>query len=160
MLIGKKMTEGLNAQIGREYGAWMGYLAFAAWFEERGLPGFSAFFHKQSAEESEHGLKIVKYLGEVGGKVAIPALPKPRADFASTEEVLKLFVQMEEEVTRAIYDLVDLATAEKDHSAHQFLQWYVGEQREEVSGARELLDRARHFGEERIGILDGMLGRG
>lgn len=160
MLIAKKMTEGLNAQIGREYGAAMAYLAMAAWFEAQGLAGFAAFFHKQSEEETEHGLKIVKYLGEVDGKVKIPALAQPPADFASVEEALQQFVRMEEDVTRAIYELVELAGAEKDHSAHQFLQWYVEEQREEVSGARELLDRARRFGEERIGILDGMLGRG
>jgi len=159
MMIGKKMTDALNAQIGREYSASIEYLALGAWFEEQGLDGFAKFFYGQSAEENGHGLKIVKYLGEVGGRVSIPAIAKPRDSHDSVIAALERFLAMEEEVTRAIYELVSLASAEKDHSAHQFLQWYVEEQREEVSSATTLLEKARRFGEERVVILDGMLGR-
>jgi ferritin len=159
MLIGKKMTDELNAQVGREYGASMQYVAMAAWLEEQGFTGFASFFHAQADEERGHGRKIVDYLGEVGGRVDLPALPKPRADYGSVEQALEHFLELEEGVTRAIYSLVELAVAEKDHSANQFLQWYVKEQREEVSSARGLLDKARAFGAERIGILDGMMGR-
>ena len=159
MMIGKKMTDALNAQIGREYSASIEYLAMGAWFEGQGLDGFAKFFFKQSAEENEHGFKIVRYLGEVGGHVAIPAIAKPRDSHDSVVAVLERFLSMEKDVTSAIYDLVNLASAEKDHSAHQFLQWYVAEQREEVSSATTLLEKARRFGEERVVILDGMLGR-
>jgi ferritin len=159
MLIAQKMTDGLNTQIGLEYSAFLQYLAMAAWFDEQGLKGLSGFFFKQAEEEAEHGLKIVKYLGEVGGKVAIPQMPKPKNDYPSVENALTDFVKMEEEVTRAIYALTELAQAEKDHSAYQFLQWYVEEQREEVSSARELLEMAQRFGEERVFMMDGALRR-
>jgi len=160
MMIDARMADGLNQQIGREYSAAFEYLAMGAWFEGQGLDGFAAFFYKQATEENEHGFKIVRYLGEVGGHVVIPAIAKPRASFDSVIAALERFLAMEQEVTRAIYELVELASREKDHSAFQFLQWYVEEQREEVSSASSLLDRARHFGEERVVMLDGMLGRG
>jgi ferritin len=158
MLIGPKMTDGLNAQIGREYGASLEYVAMGAWFEEQGLPGFAAFFYKQGAEENEHGFKIVRYLTECGAHVVIPAVAKPKDKYGSVIEALETFLAMEEGVTRAIYGLVELAQAEKDHSAFEFLQWYVAEQREEVSSAAGILEKARHFGEERIAMLDGSLG--
>jgi ferritin len=159
MLIARRMTEELNAQIGREYAASMQYVGMAAWFEERGLRGLAGHFYKQAAEESEHGLKIVKYLGEVGGTVVIPAIAKPRVEYSSAEQALEHFLELEEGVTRAIYALVELAQAEKDHSANQFLQWYVEEQREEVSSARTLVEMARRFGEERIPLMDSLIGR-
>lgn len=37
--------------------------------------------------------------------------------------------------TRQIYDPVELATGEKNYIATNFLQWFVGEQLEEVSSA-------------------------
>jgi ferritin len=158
MLIDRKMTDGLNRQIGREYSAAMQYVAMGAWFEEQGLDGFAEFFFRQAAEENEHGFKIVRYLGECGAHVSLPEIPKPRDSFGSVIEALEQFLSMEEEVTRAIYELVELARAENDHSAFQFLQWYVEEQREEVSSAGTMLDRARHFGEERLAIMDSTLG--
>lgn len=158
MLIGKRMNEALNAHIGREYNAFYEYTAMAAWFDEQSLDGFAGFFYKQAEEESEHGLKMVKYVAEVGGHVEIPALPAPKHTFSAPIEALEMFVKMEVEVTRAIYELVELARTEGDHSAFQFLQWYVEEQREEVSSAQALLDRARQFGDERIALLDSTLG--
>ena len=157
-MIGKKMTEGLNAQIGREYSAAIQYFAMGAWFEEQGLTGFATFFFKQGDEENEHGMKFVRYLGEVGGHVSMPAIAKPKDSFGSVGEALQQFLKMEEDVTRAIYELVELAGAEKDHSAFEFLQWYVSEQREEVASATSLLDRFKRFGEERAVLLDSTLG--
>ncbi len=41
--------------------------------------------------------------------------------------------------TRQIYDLVALATDEKNYIALNFLQWFVSEQLEEVSSAQARL---------------------
>lgn len=158
MMIGQKMTEGLNAQIGREYAAAFQYVAMGAWFQEQGLDGFAGFFYKQGAEENEHGLKLVRYLGDVDGHVSMPGIAKPRDTFGSVIEAVEQFLKMEQDVTRAIYDLVELARTEKDHSAFEFLQWYVAEQREEVASATALLEKAKRFGEERAVLLDSTLG--
>ena len=159
MLIKPKMVKGLNAQIGREYSAALQYVAMGAWCQNEGYDGFAKFFQAQAAEENEHGHKVVHYLGEVDGKATIPALPEPTNEWASMEKMLEQFVASEEEVTRAVYDLVVLAQQEGDFSAVQFLQWFVEEQREEVSSARSLLDRARKMGEGRLLLLDAHLMR-
>lgn len=160
MMIGKKMTTALNAQIGREFAAAMQYVAMGAWFEEKGLEGFAKFFFAQGAEEYGHGMKMVRYLGEVGGHVAMPAIDKPVDKFTGVTKAIERFLSMEQDVTTAIYELVDLARAEKDHSAFEFLQWYVSEQREEVASANSLLEKVKHFGEERAILLDSSMGGG
>jgi len=154
MQISQKMTDGLNAQAGREYGAFLQYVAMAAWCEEQGLPSLTAFFYKQSDEESEHGRKIVRYLGEVGATVVLPALPQPKTNYPSIEAAMRHFLELEEGVTRAIHALVEQAQAEKDHTTNQFLQWYVAEQREEMASATHLLQAAQRLGEERAILLD------
>lgn len=158
MQIGSRVTDSLNAQIGREFFASLQYVAMAAWFEEQGLPGFAKFFFKQAGEENGHALKIVKYIAEVDGKVAIPTIAEPRREWGSIQEVLRAFLEAEEDVTRRIWALVELAQAEKDLSTFQFLQWFIEEQREEESSARSLLDRAKRLGEERAALLDATLG--
>ena len=49
----------------------------------------------------------------------------------------------EQEVTRCIHELVDLALSEKDHTTNRFLQWFVEEQLEEEAAFNELLDVIR-----------------
>jgi ferritin len=158
MQIGSKMADAMNAQIGREFFAALQYVAMSAWFEEKALPGFAGFFAKQAAEENEHALKLVRYLGEVGAHVTIPSIEAPRHDWTTVEAVIRTFLEAELEVTSRIHALVDLSLAEKDHSSFQFLQWYVEEQREEVSSAQSVLDRVRRIGEERVALLDASMG--
>ena len=158
MQIGSRVTDALNEQIGREFFASLQYVAMAAWFEEQGLPGFASFFYKQAGEENGHALKIVRYVAEVNGKVAIPSIAQPRREWGSIQELLRHFLEAEEDVTRRIWALVALSQAEKDLSTAQFLQWFVAEQREEESAARSLLDRAQRLGEERAALLDATLG--
>jgi ferritin len=50
------------------------------------------------------------------------------------------------QTTRQIYDLVELATAEKNYVALNFLQWFVNEQLEEVSSAQTRLSVIKRAG--------------
>jgi ferritin len=158
MKLSPKLTDSLNSQIGREFFAQVQYVAMAAWFEEQGLPGFAKFFYKQAAEETQHALKFVRYLADVDGKVAIPAITEPRREWGSVQDAIRGFLEAEEDVTRRIWAMVEVAQADKDLSTFQFLQWFVAEQREEESSARSLLDRTIRLGEERVALLDVSLG--
>ena len=136
MQIGARMLDALNVQIGREFFAALQYVSMGAWFDGAGLPGFSKFFFHQAEEENEHALKLVRYVGEVGGQVAIPALEAPRREWPGVEAALRAFLEAEEDVTRRIHALVDLALGEKDHTSLQVLQLFVEGQREGVSSAQ------------------------
>ncbi len=81
-------------------------------------------------------MKFVKFLLEVGGKVVIPSVPAPPSEFSTAEEAAQSALDSEFRTTEQIYGLVDLANAEKNYIASNFLQWFVREQLEEISMPR------------------------
>jgi ferritin len=138
-MISAKMNAKLNQQITAEFSASHEYLAMACAFEEMGLKALSQFFHGQSSEERAHGAKLLKYILEVGGNVALDAIPKPAADTSSAKTILEAALAAEIKVTELVHNLVALAEEEKDYATRSFLQWYVDEQVEEVSTMRDLV---------------------
>ena len=143
MPIDPAVAEALNAQLGRELGAHLQYLAVSSHFDAEGLPELKGFFAAQAAEEHAHAMKLLGYIQDVGAKVEIPALPAPRATFESAEEAVALSLDWEERVTAEIDAIVDLAIEHRDHATQAFLQWFVTEQVEEVSTMSELLQVLR-----------------
>ncbi len=146
-MVSKRMEEALNKQIVREAYASFLYLAMASWCDKEGLSGCAGFFYRQSDEERMHMLKIFHYLNEMDRFAVTPAVAQPPLEFASVREVFEQTLAHEKEVTRAIYELVEVAREEKDHATYQFLQWYVEEQREEEALMRTILDRIKIIGE-------------
>ena len=155
MLISKKLNETLNAQVGNEFGAKMQYLQIAAYFDAMSLKNFANFFFMQSQEEDEHATKILKYILETGSPLQVPTIAQPKATFASAEEAVGAALAWENEVTQQIYNLMDIAVAEKDYISQRFLDWFVTEQLEEVSSMQTLLDLVKMAGEKNLLMLDG-----
>lgn len=146
-MISKQIQDALNKQISLEGYASFLYLAMASWCDTKGLEGCTRFLHLQSAEERIHMLKIFHYISEVDGHAVTPEIPKPPSNFNSVTEVFEKLYQHEQEVTKAIHELVDLSLKEKDYTTHNFLQWYVEEQREEEDLARTILDKIKLIGD-------------
>jgi ferritin len=96
---------------------------------------------------------------DAGGRVAIPAIPAPKSEFAGADEAVQLSLNWEMTVTRQINDLVDLALKENDHISHNFLQWFVTEQLEEVSSMEKLLSIVRRAGESGLLFVEEYLAR-
>ncbi|MDR7555079.1 MAG: ferritin [Armatimonadota bacterium] len=159
MLISERMNVALNEQIGREFGASLQYVNIAAHFAEQNLPVLAAHFYRQAEEEREHALRIVRYVTDAGGHVAIPAVPGPKTQFATAEEAVKLSLEWEQEVTRQIHRLMDLAVKETDYTTQQMLQWFVEEQLEEVASMEELLSVVRRAGEGGLLLVEEFLAR-
>lgn len=157
MLISKKLNDAINAQIGREFQASMEYVQMAAYFDEEALKKLAAMFYKQAEEEREHAMKFIKYLVDTSGKVVIPALPAPRVEYSSVEEVFKTALEWEMVVTDHIIQIRHIAEEERDYAAQEFLDWYHKEQIEEVSSMDNLLKLARRAGENNILMLEAYL---
>ena len=138
-----KMVTELNAQLGRELSAANQYLAMAIYLDARSLKELSSFFYQQSDEERQHAMKFLHYLLNANATPVVPAVPEPVADFESIEQIAEMGLNQEQEVTRCIHELVDLALSEKDHTTNHFLQWFVEEQLEEEATFGELLDVIR-----------------
>ena len=137
----------MNGQIGEEAYASFLYLSMSTWCEHKGLEGCAKFFRRQSEEEHMHMMKIVDYILEMDGKVIIPQINQPPEDFESVQTIFTSTYDHEKRVTSCINQLVDLSLEENDHSTHNFLQWYVEEQREEENLIRSILDKLQLIGD-------------
>src|SRR5947209_18245120 len=99
MQIGDKLNGAFNAQIGRELASSNQYVNVAAYFDDRALRLLAGLFYKQAEEEREHAMKFVKYLTDVSGRVAVPAIAEPKHAFASAEEAVRLAYEWELDIT-------------------------------------------------------------
>jgi bacterioferritin B len=159
MLASQKLIDALNAQVGREMGASMQYLAIAAYFDRQTLNELARFFFRQSDEERDHALRFLRFILEAGGEVRLPSIEAPRSKLGSAEECVRLSLEWEKEVTDQIYELVELAKKERNYIALRFLDWFVSEQLEEVSTMDSLLAVVQRAGEDRLLLVEDYLSR-
>jgi Ferritin-like protein len=157
VLISPELSAAINAQIGHEFGASMQYLSIAAHFQKRQLTLLSKLFVKQAEEEREHAMKFVHYLMETKGGLEIPQIPAPTPTFATAADAVEAALLWEEEVTRQISSLMDLAVGQNDYIAQSFLQWFIDEQLEEVVKMDRLLTIIRESGEKNLLMVEAYL---
>ncbi len=134
-MISEKLQQKLNEQVQKEFFSAYLYLSIEAYFLSQGLDGFANWFHVQAQEERDHAMLIFNYINRVGGRIKLERIDAPQNDFSSIEQALRLTLEHEQSVTRSIYDIVDVALAERDHKTNTFLQWFVNEQVEEEENA-------------------------
>ncbi len=151
-MLSKKIQELLNRQVELEAASSQYYLAMASWAQVKGYNGVSKFLYKHSDEERMHMLKLVHFINERGGHGLVPALKAPTANFKNIQEIFEMILKHEVHVSTEINKLVERCLAEKDYTTHNFLQWYVSEQIEEESLARNILDKLNLIGNDKGGM--------
>jgi len=154
-----RLRAALNQQIGNEMGASLQYVSIASHFAAQDLPNLAAFFYRQAEEERQHAMKFVHFVVDVGGSVEIPAVPAPRAKFATAAEAVALSLEWEHTVTEQIYALVDIAKDDRNYIAQRFLDWFVTEQLEEITTMGTLLSLVERAGEANLLFVEDYLGR-
>ena len=157
MLISKELATAFNEQIGHEFGASMQYISIAAHFSQRQLKLLAKIFFEQSDEEKQHAMKFVQYLLDTKAELRIPPIPAPTPAFASAEEAVGAALKWEQEVTRQITGLMDIAVKQNDYLAQSFLQWFIDEQLEEVVKMDRLLSVIRQSGEKNLLMVEAYL---
>ena len=138
-MISKAMQDAVNEQINKELFSSYLYLAMAAHFEDRNLPGFARWLRTQADEEREHGMKFFDFLVDRGGRVQLKAIAAPQAEWGSSLEAFQEVQAHEAKVTAAINALYELALKEKDYPAQVLLQWFITEQVEEEKNAADIV---------------------
>lgn len=141
------MIDALNEQIALEGYASFLYLSMASWCDAQGMEGCTQFMHRQSAEEREHMLRIFHYLSEVDAHALTPSVKQAPHEFNSIQEMFKQVYAHEQKVTNSIHKLTKIAVEEDDYTTHNFLQWYIEEQREEEDLMRKILDKIKLIGD-------------
>jgi ferritin len=102
-------------------------------------------------------MKFVKYLQDTKGGLHIPAIPAPKAAFATAEEAVQAALNWERDVTRQITALMALANKENDYLAQSFLQWFIDEQLEEVVKMERMLSIVKQSGERNLLMVEAYL---
>lgn len=154
MIIHQQSVEAINDQIQSEFLASAQYIAIAVYFDEEGLPDLAGFFYRQSDEERMHAMKFVHFLLETGAKPLIPGLPDIRNAFSSAAEAVQYALDQEMRVTDQVNNLVRIAVENNDFTSHNFLQWFVNEQVEEVDSMTTLLQTIKHAGGNMLLVED------
>ena len=151
-MLSEKMLKAINEQINKElYSAYL-YLSMSADCESKCLGGFANWLKVQYNEETEHAMKLYKYVLEQGGKIELMAIDKPSSEFGTCLEMFQKVLEHEKFVTKSIHDLYALAIEEKDYASQIMLQWFVSEQVEEEAHATEIVERLKMAGNS-VGAL-------
>ncbi|MFN7915494.1 MAG: ferritin [Vicinamibacterales bacterium] len=157
MLISRDLATAFNQQIGNEFGASMQYVAIAAHFQQRQLTLLAKLFMEQAEEERMHAMKFVQYILDTKGDLQLPSIVAPKPTFGSAEEAVAAALAWEQDVTRQIGALMDLAVKESDYLAQSFLQWFIDEQLEEVVKMDRLLGVIKQSGEKNLLMVEAYL---
>lgn len=156
-LLKQTVVDAINAQVVEEFTASLQYTAISLYFDSETLPQLRHFFDLQAAEEHMHAIKLLNYITEAGGQPIVPATKPVKNHFESVEEAVELALNQELKVTEQINNLVTIADGEKDYLSHQFLQWFVVEQLEEVSSMSDLLNIVRRAGSDLFRVEDYLI---
>jgi ferritin len=139
-VITDKMAKLLIEQVGSELRAHQIYIAIATYFDRQSLTRWAKLFKDQSVEEAGHATKIMDFLTDNEVAYDLPALKAAKTRYASAAAAVQTALDSERAVTRSFGEMATAAIAANDHTAHQFLLWFIEEQVEEERKAQALLD--------------------
>ena len=149
-----KLVEAITRQIGAEFGASFSYLSMAAWCEYRQFMGAGRWLRLQSAEEHGHGTKLLDFLLARNHPVKLPGIDQPKSDYKSIVDVFERALKQEQEVSRQIDALYELAFTQKAFAAMTALQWFITEQVEEEKTSREVVHKFKMVKDDPSALLD------
>ena len=139
MRLSESLCDAYNQQIIHEMGNSLKYMQVASYFEDLQLPNLADYFKKQSDDEKQHANKFMNHINErIGGKVSIGSVDVPKIELSDLSSVGDFYVSTEEETTKSIEGLYDVALLEKSYIDLGFLTDMLDEQIEEEDSASKL----------------------
>ena len=147
-MLNEKVHKLLNEQINKEFYSAYLYLDFSNYFKRVGLDGFANWYMVQAQEERDHAMLFYTYLQNEDMTVTLDAIAKPDKEFNSHEDVLKAGLEHEMYVTSLINEIYGAAYDVRDFRTMQFLDWFVKEQGEEETNAKDMITKMELFGSD------------
>jgi len=147
-MLNAKVRELLNQQINKEFYSAYLYLDFSNYYERVGLDGFANWYRVQAQEERDHAMLFYDYLQNNDALVELDAIAKPDKVFTDNMGPLKAALEHEQYVTSLIDAIYAVAYEVKDFRTMEFLNWFVKEQGEEETNARDLITKMELFGND------------
>ena len=143
-----KVHELLNQQINKEFYSAYLYLEFSNYFKAHDLDGFANWYMIQAQEERDHAMLFYTYLQNENAEVTLEAIDKPDKKLEAHMDVLEAGLEHEQYVTSLINDIYGAAYDVRDFRTMQFLDWFVKEQGEEETNARDMIAKMKLFGDD------------
>ena len=147
-MLNAKVHELLNQQINKEFYSAYLYLEFSNYFKAHDLDGFANWYMVQAQEERDHAMLFYTYLQNENADVTLEAIDKPDKKFEVHMDVLEAGLEHEQYVTSLINDIYGAAYDVRDFRTMQFLDWFVKEQGEEETNARDMIAKLKLFGDD------------
>ncbi|MCL1982686.1 MAG: ferritin [Clostridiales bacterium] len=147
-MLSESLTKAISEQVNAEYYSAYLYQAMSAYAEDASLMGAANWLWVQTREEMAHGIHMYQYILDRGAIPSFDTIQAPPAStsFSSLLDVFEAVLVHEREVTERINKIATLAMKENDHACYHFIMWYVNEQVEEESNARNIIDRLKLVG--------------
>ena len=160
-MISPTMQNALNAQINLEQYSSQLYLAMSAHLGARNFKGFAHWLRVQAGEETQHADKLIDFLIDRAGILALRPVAAPAEATAGVIQVFEAVLAHEKETTAAIHHLFELARSEKDFASEITLHWYVTEQVREEAELTQIVDHLNAVGDQggAIWYLDHRMGK-
>lgn len=99
-------------------------------------------------------MRLYEFLVARNLKIQMLPLDEPRTEFESVLHVCQQALDSEQENTRRVHEIFELALEQKAFASLVELQWFVTEQVEEEATARELLMKVQMVASDPAAILD------
>ncbi|MCL2073331.1 MAG: ferritin [Marinilabiliaceae bacterium] len=160
-MLEKKIEAALNKQVNAELWSSYLYLSMSYDMDNKGFEGIASWFASQTKEEFEHATRIMKYIGERGGKVLLMPVAEVKQEWTSPKEAFEETLKHEKVVTQSIHNLMDMASDIRDYATKSMLKWFVDEQVEEEATATKILEKLTRIESSPAGLyaLDHELGK-
>ena len=146
-MLKQNLVKALSDQVNAEYYSAYLYLSMCAAAENLGLKGAANWLFVQAQEEMAHGTHMYQYILEHSEVPFFAAIEKPPTEFHNVNAIFEMVLSHEQKVTERINAISTLAMKESDHACYQFMMWYVNEQVEEESNAKDILDKLKLIGD-------------
>ena len=88
-----------------------------------------------------------------GMQIELQSITPPKMEYSSLVDVFTHALEQEEQNTRAIYELYELAKEVTDYSPVAALQWFLDEQVEEEKVMTEAMGLVRFAGDDKSALL-------
>ena len=152
-MISKKLAKAINDQINAEMWSAYLYLSMSQDLYAKGFKGIAHWYKVQFLEEQARAAIMINYLHSQDERVVLAPIAKVQTNWKTILSIFEDTLAHEKKVTAMINNLCDIADADHDRAAGNFLAWFIDEQVEEEENARDLIAQAKMIGDHIGGMI-------
>merc|ERR1712088_602084 len=140
----------INKQINMEFYASYVYLSMSSYFsrDDQALPGFAAYFAKESEGEREHGMKLMAYQSKQGGRCVFQDIAKPvTMEWGTCLEAMEAALELEKTVNESLLELAKVADAKGDAHLTDFVDEFLDDQVASIKSIGDTITKLKRVGD-------------